>query len=261
MTIQDIEKQQIADVAEGSLNAFEAIAGFAQAELDSDHNINVETRNTFTERETAQTVSRHNHARLQTLRSLTAQPAIARVKARKDDGSIVTLFITRASPPRAKLENATIASYGAPIGAIAERHAGEEFEYSTRTGSVVLEIIEVAKLYPAHDAEGWESRNSVVEGETFKPVTVTSLRAFLADVAEPEELDVIEEWRTDYNTERPHTSLDGLTPQSLRAGPERTRTGTDSGYERGQTGGKVTLNKLFLGHFLGGWVQRLTLSR
>jgi len=38
---------------------------------------------------------------------------------------------------------------------------------------------------------------------------------------------VIEEWRTDYNTERPHTSLDGLTPKEFaaRSRADRSRNG------------------------------------
>ncbi len=46
----------------------------------------------------------------------------------------------------------------------------------------------------------------------------------------------------DYNTRRPHTSLGGLTPDDSPTGPDRTTTRTESGYERGQSGGKVKLH-------------------
>ena len=46
-------------------------------------------------------------------------------------------------------------------------------------------------------------------------------------------------WRIDYNTQRPHTSLDGLTPLSLPTGPLRAITPAASGHDRGQQGGKV----------------------
>lgn len=36
--------------------------------------------------------------------------------------------------------------------------------------------------------------------------------------------EVLAGWREDYNAERPHTSLDGLTRTSLQAGPRRTIT-------------------------------------
>ena len=52
-----------------------------------------------------------------------------------------------------------------------------------------------------------------------------------------------EEWRTDYNAHRPHTSLGGLTPSELQPGPKGAKTSTESSYERGQTGGNVTVNR------------------
>ena len=36
--------------------------------------------------------------------------------------------------------------------------------------------------------------------------------------------NIIEEWRIDYNENRPHTSLDGLTPNEFEPGPRRTTT-------------------------------------
>ena len=35
---------------------------------------------------------------------------------------------------------------------------------------------------------------------------------------------IIEAWRIDYNTERPHTSLDGLTPAALATRPTQGHT-------------------------------------
>ena len=52
---------------------------------------------------------------------------------------------------------------------------------------------------------------------------------------------IIEEWRIDYNTNRPHTSLDGLTPTEFATRPNRGITRTDSPYERGQIGEQVTI--------------------
>jgi putative transposase len=36
----------------------------------------------------------------------------------------------------------------------------------------------------------------------------------------PEARRLIEEWRIDYNTNRPHTSLNGLTPTEFATGPQ-----------------------------------------
>jgi hypothetical protein len=52
---------------------------------------------------------------------------------------------------------------------------------------------------------------------------------------------IIEEWRIDYNTNRPHTSLNGLTPTEFATRPNRGQPRTDSPYKRGQTGEQVTV--------------------
>ena len=52
---------------------------------------------------------------------------------------------------------------------------------------------------------------------------------------------IIEAWRVDYNTCLTTRASVGSPRTRLQPGPNRTRTRTDSGYERGQTGGKVTV--------------------
>ena len=54
--------------------------------------------------------------------------------------------------------------------------------------------------------------------------------------------EIIEAWKIDYNTKRPHTSLGGLTPTEFAARPPGI-TGTDSFYERGQYGEHVNSYK------------------
>jgi transposase InsO family protein len=50
---------------------------------------------------------------------------------------------------------------------------------------------------------------------------------------------IIEEWRIDYNTNRPHTSLNGLTPTEFATRPARAKSRTDSTYKWGQIGAQV----------------------
>jgi transposase InsO family protein len=49
---------------------------------------------------------------------------------------------------------------------------------------------------------------------------------------------IIEEWRIDYNTNRPHTNLTGLHQLSLQPAPTGAKPRTDSTYERGQIGSR-----------------------
>ena len=51
---------------------------------------------------------------------------------------------------------------------------------------------------------------------------------------------LIEEWRIDYNTNRPHTSLNGLTPTEFATRPNRGQIQNSSPYKRGQIGEQVT---------------------
>ena len=75
-----------------------------------------------------------------------------------------------------------------------------------------------------------ESFNGRLRDECLNEQLFTSLR---------EAREIIEEWRIDYNTNRPHTSLDGLTPNEFAARPTRGITGTDFPYKRGHTGEQV----------------------
>lgn len=192
MAIEENQKNQIADIAQSSLGAFDAIAGAAERQLVDDYRVNVDPRNSFTDTEATQFVGRINQSRLDAFEILIRQPAIARVQARDQDGNIQTFFITRAAPTMARFNNARVASYGGPIGRISERHAGEEFDYLTPNGLVTLQVIEVAKLFPTRDDQGWDSRNSIVEGHALTPVTITSLREFLVELSSPDDLDILD---------------------------------------------------------------------
>jgi len=56
----------------------------------------------------------------------------------------------------------------------------------------------------------------------------------------PEARRIIEEWRRDYNAHRP-TRASAVSPlPSSQPGPARTITRTESGYDRGHSGGKVS---------------------
>ena len=52
--------------------------------------------------------------------------------------------------------------------------------------------------------------------------------------------EIIEKWRIDYNTNRPHSSLNGLTPTEFAARPNQGQNWNNSPYERGQIGEQVS---------------------
>ena len=57
----------------------------------------------------------------------------------------------------------------------------------------------------------------------------------------------IEEWRIDYNLNRPHTSLDGLTPLEYATRSVKDHNVTGLAHKRGQTGEHVTGARLIFG--------------
>jgi cytochrome c1 len=66
-----------------------------------------------------------------------------------------------------------------------------------------------------------ERFNGRLRDECFNGHLFTSLR---------QARDIIEEWRIDYNTNRPHTSPHGLTSTESQHAPSRDKTGKDSSH-------------------------------
>ncbi|MFU7548123.1 DNA helicase UvrD, partial [Pseudomonas paraeruginosa] len=69
--------------------------------------------------------------------------------------------------------------YRAPVGRLASLSVGTEF---TLPNGDIVEVLERAQLRPSALANGWDSRNTVVEAEHFGPLTIESLRALLTEV-------------------------------------------------------------------------------
>jgi len=63
---------------------------------------------------------------------------------------------------------------------LASLPVGEEFRLPNDS---FVEVVESAKLRPYQADLGWDSRDTVVEGDHYGPITIESLRAFLSKVA------------------------------------------------------------------------------
>ena len=110
---------------------------------------------------------------------LAAEPAIARVVTVNEAGERKTYFICRAS------SEFGLVSYRAPVGRLASVPVGESV--SLPVGKV--EVVEQARLHPTLLDKEWDSRNSVLEGIDYGPVTVDSFLALLGKV---EGVDLLE---------------------------------------------------------------------
>lgn len=108
---------------------------------------------------------------------MAAEPAIARVVVVDEEGEERTYYICRTTPVSGF---PNLASYRAPVGRLASLAIGAEF---TLPNGTVVEVLERVQLRPAAMADGWDSRDTVVEAEHFGPLTIESLRALLTEVA------------------------------------------------------------------------------
>lgn len=186
MNDAQIAKQRGRPVAEESLHVFDQVAKAADAALQAGTAGVSPTsivRNTFTEQEALRTHSRITQENLEGNRVLSREPAIARVVVVDEDGKRTTYFFSRAAAAPLPDQRLKFASYRSPVGRLAELSIGDGYELQRDGRSIEVEIIEHARFHPSRSHQGWDARNSVLEGEGFGPLTVDSLRALL-DAAE-----------------------------------------------------------------------------
>ena len=110
--------------------------------------------------------------------ALAREPAIARVVITDGNGCQQTYYITRSG---SHSDFPNLASYYSPIGRLASKPLGEEFYFKVE--GTYVEIRERAKLRPVEHADGWDSRNTVIEADSFGVITIESLRAWLREIA------------------------------------------------------------------------------
>jgi len=131
----------------------------------------------MTSSSTIQRLDQISQANRESYQVLATEPAIARVVVIDEEGEEKTYYICRTTPVSGF---PNLASYRAPVGRLASLAIGAEF---TLPNGTVVEVLERAQLRPNALADGWDSRDTVVEAEDFGPFTIESLRALLTEVA------------------------------------------------------------------------------
>lgn len=173
-------RQHIEQVAGEALSKLESIATAAKAKLDDGHTpgpaalVNI---NTMTSGSAIQNLEQISQVNRESYKKLADEPAIARVVVVDEEGTEQTYYICRTTPVSGF---PNLASYRAPVGRLASLSVGAEF---TLPNGTVVEVLERAQLRPNALADGWDSRDTVVEAEHFGPFTIESLRALLTEVA------------------------------------------------------------------------------
>ena len=177
MSLSQDMQEHMESVAETTLETFETISAVAHAKLSKQPpppEGALAVVNTFTSRNevgTLETIISENRTGV---RYLLHEPAIARVVATTGEGESRTYFICRTSPVPLPAEAAQLASYRSPVGRLASLPVGEEIQLPN---GELLKVVERALLQPVQNDQEWDSRDSVLESETYGPLTVESLRA------------------------------------------------------------------------------------
>lgn len=180
MELTTESRQHVEQVAGEALTQLESIAAVAKSKLHDRRTLGSEALasiNTMTSSSAIQKLDQISQANRESYQVLAAEPAIARVVVVDEEGEERTYYICRTSPVSGF---PNLASYRAPVGRLASLAIGAEF---TLPNGAVVEVLERAQLRPTALADGWDSRDTVVEAEHFGPLTIESLRALLTEVA------------------------------------------------------------------------------
>ncbi len=176
-------KPHIEEVADDTLSRFEAIADAARRGLRNGSSLRADSLasiNTLTSGAAVRNLDQISHESRESCEKLADEPAIARVTVVDDQGQERTYYICRTSPV---MGVPNLASYRAPVGRLASLGIGEEFKLPNGT---TVEVLERARLRPVKRPDGWDSRDTVIEGEQYGPLTIESLRALLTETAREE---------------------------------------------------------------------------
>lgn len=179
-SLNDESKRHIEQVAGEALAQLDSIAEASKRKLLDGRTIGSDALasiNTMTSSSAIQRLDQISQANRESYRVLVAEPAIARVVVVDEEGEEKTYYICRTTPVSGF---PNLASYRAPVGRLASLAIGAEF---TLPNGTVVEVLERAQLRPSALADGWDSRDTVVEAEHFGPLTIESLRALLTEVA------------------------------------------------------------------------------
>jgi DNA polymerase III delta prime subunit len=186
MSLLQESKSHVDQVATESLQMMAAVAARASGELKASAlgSGALASVNTLTAVSAMQRLDEINFANLSANQVLVREPAIARVVVVDEAGSEQPYYICRAAPVNGV--PGLLASYKAPVGRLASLPVGAEFRLPN---GKLVEVIERARLRPWEMAEGWDSRDTILESGDLGPVTIESLRALLRQAAAPEQVE------------------------------------------------------------------------
>ena len=180
MPISKDTEKQIRPIADESLTTFSNVAEAAKARLADASSVSnagaFASINTFTDTEILRNRQRITDANIEGYRVLTRQPANARVVITDEDGQKTTYYFSRAAPVLLGGEGIVFASYRSPVGRLAALSIGSEHTLTRDGRPVSVQVQERARFQPIQTHNEWDAHNSILEGDTYGPLTIVSLR-------------------------------------------------------------------------------------
>lgn len=188
------ERKHLEGISKETLQVLESVSADARRRLMEVTPRSEETLasvNTFTMREAVKILESVDRAEREASQGLAREPAIARIVVADSANRHTTYFVSRAAAPRPPPPGVNVASYRSPFGRLAELLPGETetVELPASSGTTTLTVIERALLRPAQAKDGWDSANTEFASDTFGPITVDSLRRFIAQQGTETALD------------------------------------------------------------------------
>jgi ABC-type cobalamin/Fe3+-siderophores transport system ATPase subunit len=168
---------EYAEFAAEVLERFQYVATDAEARLTHRLDPRTSVSNTFTSEAVLhelRSVFSQNEA---TYRSLTNEPAIARIVVSDETGARQTWYFCRLEqglPPK-------VFSYLSPNGRLASLPVGSSF---TLKNGTVVRVVERAQLHPQRTDDDWDSHETIIHADGTGPITLESLRDYLAHVGQ-----------------------------------------------------------------------------
>ena len=172
-------QNRIETIANESLETFAKIADEAKSQLASS---SPRTSDVFADSSSPE--ARRNlelvlQGNVSNNQALCHEPSIARVVVLDEDGIEATYYICRVAPMSLEHHGIKLASYRSPVGRLASLPVGAEHTLGRGDQLVFVEVLEYSRYKPILEDGIWDARDSVLEGESYGPLTIKSLRTFL----------------------------------------------------------------------------------
>lgn len=191
MDLTPEKKEYVASVAAEAVSRLSDIAEAAARELSAPRSVSVATLaypNATNATTALENLSKSIRAVSESNEHLTREPAIARVVVFDSQERERTYYICRTSPVGG-MQN--LASYRSPVGRLASLAVGESIVIPN---GEQLEVAERAILHPAKEQNEWDSKRTVIDTDSFGPVTVVSLRDVLKSLGDIQRVeDILEQ--------------------------------------------------------------------